>query len=78
MRETMREAIDNLRPMIQRDGGDVKFVDFDEDEGIVYVEMLGACRSCPSSYITLKAGIEYALQADYPGVVKYVEQVYMD
>lgn len=74
----MREAIENLRPLIQLDGGDVAFVDFDEDEGIVYVQMLGACRGCPSSYITLKNGIEYALQTDYPGIVKGVEQVYMD
>lgn len=78
MVEKMREAIDNLRPMIQRDGGDVEFVNFDEDEGIVYVQMLGACRGCPSSYITLKSGIEYALQLEYPGIVKGVEQLYID
>ena len=78
MFEKMKEAIENLRPLIQMDGGDVAFVDFDEKEGIVYVEMLGACRGCPSSYITLKSGIEYALQAEYPDIVKGVEQVYID
>ena len=78
MVEKMREAIDNLRPFIQRDGGDVEFVDFDEEEGIVYVQLLGQCRSCPSSYITLKSGIEYALQTEYPELVKGVEQVFID
>lgn len=78
MVESIQESLDALRPFIQRDGGDVEFVDFDEEEGVVYVQMLGACRGCPSSYITLKAGIEHALIAEYPGVVKGVEQVYLD
>lgn len=78
MKEKIQEALDNLRPFIQRDGGDVAFVDYDEENKIVFVQMLGACRGCPSSYITLKAGIEHALVNEFPEHVREVEQVYLD
>ena len=78
LKHKIEESLNNLRPFIQRDGGDVEFVDYDEDEKIVYVQMLGACRGCPSSYITLKAGIEHALREEFPGHVEAVEQIYMD
>lgn len=73
MFERIEKSIDNLRIFIQRDGGDVEFVNF--SEGVVYVRLLGACQSCPSSYITLKSGIERALTAEHPEV-NSVEQVY--
>ncbi|WP_209125750.1 NifU family protein [Alkalihalobacillus sp. BA299] len=74
MREQVQEVLDKLRPFLLRDGGDVEFVDID-DEGIVKVRLLGACGSCPSSTITLKAGIERALLEEVPGV-KEIEQVF--
>jgi Fe-S cluster biogenesis protein NfuA len=48
-----------LRPFLQRDGGDVDLVEV--VDGVVKLKLLGACGSCPSSTITLKAGIERAL-----------------
>ncbi|WP_216831044.1 NifU family protein [Alkalihalobacterium elongatum] len=74
MRAQVEEVLDKLRPFLLRDGGDVEFVDID-DEGVVKVRLLGACGSCPSSTITLKAGIERALLEEVPGV-KEIEQVF--
>ncbi|WP_124726672.1 NifU family protein [Staphylospora marina] len=70
--ERVQEVLDKLRPYIQRDGGDVELVEV--EDGIVRVRLLGACGSCPSSTITLKAGIERALMEEIPEV-REVEQV---
>jgi len=56
----IEEILDTLRPNIQMDGGDIKFVRF--EDGVVYVRMLGACVGCPVSSYTLKLGIEDALK----------------
>ncbi|OMP67805.1 NifU family protein [Domibacillus epiphyticus] len=66
-------VLDKLRPFLLRDGGDCELVDI--EDGIVKLRLLGACGSCPSSTITLKAGIERALLEEVPGVVE-VEQVF--
>ncbi|ARJ38223.1 MULTISPECIES: NifU family protein [Sporosarcina] len=71
--EPVKEVLDKLRPFLLRDGGDCELVDI--DEGIVKLRLLGACGTCPSSTITLKAGIERALLEEVPGVVE-VEQVF--
>ncbi len=73
MTEQVKEVLDKLRPFLLRDGGDVELVDV--EDGIVKVRLLGACGSCPSSTITLKAGIERALLEEVPGV-KEIEQVF--
>nr|WP_096202542.1 NifU family protein [Bacillus sp. FJAT-45350] len=73
MHEQVSEVLDKLRPFLNRDGGDVELVDI--EDGIVKVRLLGACGSCPSSTITLKAGIERALLEEVPGV-KEIEQVF--
>lgn len=70
----VQEVLDKLRPFLLRDGGDVELVGVDED-GIVKVRLMGACGSCPSSTITLKAGIERALLEEVPGVTE-LEQVF--
>ncbi|PTH73749.1 NifU family protein [Staphylococcus agnetis] len=67
------EVIEKLRPFLLRDGGDCELVDV--DDGIVKLQLLGACGTCPSSTITLKAGIERALVEEVPGVIE-VEQVF--
>ncbi|MCI2255111.1 NifU family protein [Domibacillus sp. 8LH] len=69
----VQEVLDKLRPFLLRDGGDCELVDI--EDGIVKLRLLGACGSCPSSTITLKAGIERALLEEVPGVVE-VEQVF--
>ena len=73
LKEQVQEVLDKLRPFLLRDGGDCELVDI--EDGIVKLRLLGACGSCPSSTITLKAGIERALLEEVPGVVE-VEQVF--
>ena len=73
MFDEVLEVLDKLRPYLLRDGGDVELVDV--EDGIVKLRLMGACGSCPSSTITLKAGIERALLEEIPGIVE-VEQVF--
>jgi Fe-S cluster biogenesis protein NfuA len=67
------EIIDEkVRPAVAQDGGDIEFHSY--KDGVVYVEMRGACSGCPSSTITLKDGIENMLQHYIPEVIR-VEQI---
>jgi len=54
-------ALDNIRPYLQEDGGDIEFVAFEEASGVVELRFLGACRTCPLSVMTLRGGIERVL-----------------
>lgn len=74
MEEKVKAALNNIRPMLQRDGGDVEFVSLDEKTGVVSVRLKGACHGCPMSQMTLKAGIERYIRAEVPGVTS-VESV---
>jgi len=65
------EVLDKLRPFLQRDGGDVELVDV--EDGVVKLRLMGACGSCPSSTITLKAGIERALMEEVEGIEEVVQ-----
>ena len=67
-----KEVIDKLRPYINRDGGDIKFVKY--EDGIVYVQMLGACVGCAAIDTTLTDGVEAIMLEEVPGVIA-VEQV---
>ena len=51
-----------IRPFVQEDGGDITYRSFDEESGLVLIEMKGSCAGCPSSSITLKNGIEGMLK----------------
>jgi Fe-S cluster biogenesis protein NfuA len=73
MKDRVQKALDKVRPMLQRDGGDVELVEVDEDSGIVKVNLTGACKGCPMSQITLKSGIERYLQSEIPEVTSVVE-----
>lgn len=73
MYERVEEVLNKLRPFLLRDGGDVELVDV--EDGIVKLRLLGACGTCPSSTITLKAGIERALLEEVPGFIE-IEQVF--
>jgi len=70
-------TIDVIRPAIQADGGDIFLRAFDEETGVVTVELTGACVSCPASTVTLKAGVERILKDRVPGVTA-VEQYGVD
>ncbi len=63
----IEQTLDKIRPFINRDGGDVRFVDF--IDGIVYVELSGACEGCSLVNNTLSDGIEIILQEEVPGVI---------
>ncbi len=63
----VKEILNKVRPYIQRDGGDVKYVSF--EDGIVYVQMLGACVGCGALDSTLKDGIEAILLEEVPGII---------
>lgn len=70
METALLEAVDAIRPALQSDGGDMRILEIDEDEGRVDIELLGACGGCPMSTITLKAGIERILKDRVPGLVE--------
>ena len=63
-------VVNRIRPQIQADGGDVDVTEIDDDEGIVYVALRGACVDCPLSALTLSQGIERVLCEHVPGVVR--------
>lgn len=67
MREKIQKALNQMRPFLQADNGDVELIDITED-GIVKVRLTGACKVCPLSVMTLRAGIERALMREVPGV----------
>lgn len=71
--ERVAMVIDRIRPAVQSDGGDLELVEV-TDQGVVRVRLHGACVGCPSSTLTLKAGIERNLK-DYVPEVRSVEAV---
>lgn len=66
MKAKVQAAIDKIRPMLQRDGGDVELVDV--RDGIVFVRLQGACAGCPMSQMTLRNGIEKFLKREIPEI----------
>lgn len=68
MKKKIQEILETIRPSLQMDGGDVKFVNFDEASGVLSVELLGMCSHCPMSQITLKQGIEQEIKSQIPEV----------
>ena len=70
-RDRIEEVLDSIRPAIQADGGDVEFLEFHRDSGVVEVRLLGACESCPIS-MSLKDGIEQQLRVNVAGVEEVV------
>jgi Fe-S cluster biogenesis protein NfuA len=68
--DMIKEIIEQLRPGIQMDGGDVEFVRY--EDGVVYIRFHGACVGCPASMFTLKMGIEETLKEQLPDAVTEV------
>ncbi len=69
----VKNILEQVRPYLQQDGGDVNFVELTDDM-VVLVELTGACGSCPYSTMTLKNGIESVMKKSIPEI-KAVEQV---
>ena len=66
LKEQVEKALDDIRPALQADGGDIEFVDV--VDGVVQVRLQGACAGCPMSQITLTNGVERHLKNVVPGV----------
>jgi len=73
LNQRVGELIDQIRPQLQADGGDIHFIGITADN-VVKVELRGACGSCPHSKITLKHGVE-ALIKEYIPEIKAVEDI---
>lgn len=69
-RDQIEQVLESLRPALHADGGDVEFIDFDEESGRVLLRWVGVCGSCPISTVTLKQGIEKRLVSAVPGVTE--------
>ncbi len=72
LKKSVEQALLKIRPMLQRDGGDIELVDV--TDGIVKVRLTGACKGCPMSQMTLKQGVEKLLMKEVPGL-KQVQAV---
>ncbi|NQV04208.1 MAG: NifU family protein [Candidatus Omnitrophica bacterium] len=68
MREKIQKAIETIRPLLQRDGGDIELVDV--VDGVVKVRLKGACMGCPMSQVTLQEGVAKALKKEVPDILK--------
>lgn len=67
-REEVEKALDEMRPNLQADGGNVELVDF--RDGVVKVKLTGACAGCPMSHMTLQWGVEQFLKKRFPEILK--------
>jgi len=72
IKEEIANSLEEIRPFLQKDGGDVEFVDY--ADGILKVRLMGSCRGCPYSQMTLANGIKRTLQQKFPQL-KEVEGV---
>jgi Fe-S cluster biogenesis protein NfuA len=68
MKEQVQEVLEQIRPMLQADGGDIELVDV--EEGVVKVRLQGACAGCPGAFMTLSFGVERLLKEKIPEVVR--------
>lgn len=73
MEQKIREALDKIRPFLQRDGGDIEFVELTEDM-TVKVRLQGHCAGCPGAQMTIKGVVERIIKESYPEI-KGVESV---
>jgi Fe-S cluster biogenesis protein NfuA len=71
VKEKVQKIIDEIRPALQADGGNIELIDVGKD-GVVKVRLMGACGSCPMSQLTLKRGVEARLKAKIPEVKEVV------
>ncbi len=69
--ELLVSVLDQIRPNLQADGGDIEYVGVDE-EGVVSVRLQGACAGCPMSQLTLSQGVERVLKEHVPGVTRVI------
>jgi len=68
LKEKVENIIDKVRPALQADGGGIELVDVLEDDGIVLVNLTGACNGCPMSTMTIKGYVEQTIRAEIPEI----------
>ncbi len=68
MKEQVEKVIEEIRPILQSDGGDIQLIGVDEKTGIVTVGLRGRCGGCPHAQMTLQAVVERKIKAEVPGV----------
>lgn len=74
MKEQVEQVINEIRPILQSDGGDIQLISVDEKTGIVTVGLRGRCGSCPHAQMTLQAVVEKKIKEAVPSVTA-VERV---
>jgi Fe-S cluster biogenesis protein NfuA len=67
MEQKIKSSIENIRPYLQRDGGDIEFVEYTEEK-MVRVKLQGRCSGCPGAKMTLKNVVERVLREEYPDI----------
>lgn len=72
--DQIKTILEQVRPFLQVDGGDIEFVRYEDDIGVVEVRFLGQCAQCPMQMMTLRAGVERWLLAGIPSL-KRIEAV---
>jgi len=70
MKEKVEKALEEIRPSLQADGGDIQLIDI--EEGVVKVRLSGACSGCPMSSMTMKFGVETAIKEMVPEVKEVI------
>ncbi|MCK4890347.1 MAG: NifU family protein [Candidatus Aminicenantes bacterium] len=68
LKEKVENIIEKVRPALQADGGGIELVDVLEDEGVVLVNLTGACNGCPMSTMTIKGYVEQTIRAEIPEI----------
>ena len=74
IRERVAKALEEFRPRLQADGGDIELAEIDEEKGVVKVRLKGACQGCPGAKMTLQLRVEQVIKKKIPEV-KWVEAV---
>ncbi|MFH1188018.1 MAG: NifU family protein [bacterium] len=72
MKNQVEKILNEIRPSLQADGGDIELINVDEKNGIVKVRLVGACSGCPMAALTLKEGVEKVLKEKVSGVKEVV------
>ena len=70
MEDKIKDALDQIRPFLQRDGGDIEFIKYEDSK--VYVKLTGACAGCSLIDVTLKEGIEEMIITEIPEVTEVI------
>lgn len=76
VKEIKKQITEKIRPALVMDGGNIEFVDFDDENGVLKVKLLGACHGCPMAGITLKNAVEGILKEYVPEITKVVAMDY--